>query len=589
MKFLRVALLLAIPAIASACSTPTLQSPTTDPAAVAREAAIQRKFVVERMKAQRERVSRVMFRLAVGAADLCKDHVTGTFGLAGMTAQQFGPQESVARSEFGFDDGLTVTAVFPGSPAESAGLMPGDRIVSFGNNGLMSNSAMQTYLISSAQNQHAVPIQFRRHGEVRTASATPLLACSYPAIIQEDNVINAYADGQQVIITTGMLNFAGSDSEFAVVASHELSHNILDHLGKQRENRLVGGAIGLAVDVLVIATTGVNPGLYRAGEQVGARAYSVEFEKEADYQGLYVMRRGGYDIKEAANIWRRFAAEKPSDISIGGTHPTTPERFLAMNTAIAEIEAKEVRHLALAPNLKTDSGNQGIAIASSGPVGPAIGLAQPPSPMNATVVPVSALTPNYTGDLKNGMKEGHGTATYVDGSKYVGEFKNNLRSGHGVWTNARGDRYDGQWADDKRNGVGTYIDANGAVSRGIWQEGEFVKRQAVESVSADPVSVNTASSNTGQLNSTPLKPMPGNVASSKTGLAKAAQRKPISATAAALSAASPTRSTPPKPTITTATSPPTSSAVSAATCTHEQQVQARIAKMNGYTAGPKCD
>jgi hypothetical protein len=199
-----------------------------------------------------------------------------------------------------------------------------------------------------------------------------------------------------------------------------------------------------------------------------------------------------------------------------------------------------------------------------------------------------APAPSYTGDVKNGIKEGHGTATYLDGSKYVGDFKNDVRSGYGVWTNARGDRYEGEWANDMRNGSGTYFEAGVAVSRGIWRDGEFVKRQTVETVSTAPASENTASS-TDQVNSTALKPMPATVASSKTGPAKAAQRKPISATAAALSAASPPRSTPPKPTITAAPSPPVSSAVSTATCTHEQQVQARIAKMNGYTAGPKCD
>src|SRR5258708_796727 len=166
MKLLRAAVMLALPAFVSACATPTLQSPTTDPAAVAREAALQRKFVIDRIKAQQERVSRVMFRISVGAANLCKDHVTGAFGIAGMTARQFpGQYEAIARSEFGFDDGLTVTAVFPGSPAESAGLMPGDRIISFGNSGSATSQAMQTYLLTSAQNQHAVPIQYRRHGE----------------------------------------------------------------------------------------------------------------------------------------------------------------------------------------------------------------------------------------------------------------------------------------------------------------------------------------------------------------------------------------------------------------------------------------
>jgi hypothetical protein len=199
-------------------------------------------------------------------------------------------------------------------------------------------------------------------------------------------------------------------------------------------------------------------------------------------------------------------------------------------------------------------------------------------------------TPNYTGDLKNGRKEGHGTATYVDGSKYVGEFKNDVRSGYGVWTNARGDRYEGEWANDKRQGSGTYTDINGAVSRGIWQEGEFVKHQAIEPVSTAPVSATAASSNTGQVSSTAFKPMSAPVASSRTRSGKAIQRKPISATAAALSAASPPKLALPNPSpAPPATLSDASSSTSTAACTHEQQVQARIAKMNGYTAGPKCD
>src|SRR5689334_21691295 len=100
MKMLRSALLLALPAIVCACAAPTLQSPTADPISVAREAAMQRKFIIERRKAQWARVSRVMFRINVGAAEFCKDHTTGAFGLAGMTAKQFGSQyEAIARGE----------------------------------------------------------------------------------------------------------------------------------------------------------------------------------------------------------------------------------------------------------------------------------------------------------------------------------------------------------------------------------------------------------------------------------------------------------------------------------------------------------
>ncbi len=521
MKLLQAALALALPAFLSACATPALQSPTTDPAAVAREAAMQRKFVIERIKAQQERVSRVMFRISVGAADLCGNHVTGAFGLAGMTAKQFpGQYEAVAREEFGFDDGLTVTAVFPGSPAETAGLLPGDRIVSFGNNAAGSGQALQSYLLTSAQNNHAVPIQYRRHGENLTALATPLPACNYPANIKEDPEINAYADGQQVVFNTGLLNFYTSDEEFAVVASHELSHNTLDHLGKKKENALVGGALGLAADILVIATTGINPGLYRAGEQLGAQAYSVEFEKEADYQGLYLMRRAGYPIANASNVWRRLAAENPSSITIGRTHPSTPERFLAMNTAIAEIESKENQHLALLPNQKDGTTMSNVGVASAG------GNAQP----------AAALQPALARALAGSAMP---APVALQGNN----------SGSGL---ALGKSSAGSEADSANSGQ--------------------LKSITIATVppAADPI--RTASS----------KAAPTAVST------KATPHRSLSATASALSAA-PVKTALIKPAPALATNTTTSPAAIPAACTHEQQVEARIAKMYGYTGGPRCN
>jgi Zn-dependent protease with chaperone function len=520
MKSLRAAVLLALPAFLSACATPALQSPTTDPAAVAREAAMQRKFVIDRIKAQQERVSRVMFRISVGAADICGNHVTGAFGLAGMTAKQFpGQYEAIARQEFGFDDGLTVTAVFPGSPAETAGLLPGDRIVSFGNNAAGSSQALQNYLLTSAQNNHAVPIQYRRHGETLTALATPLPACNYPANIKEDPEINAYADGQQVVFNTGLLNFYTSDEEFAVVASHELSHNTLDHLGKKKENALVGGALGLAADILIIATTGINPGLYRTGEQLGAQAYSVEFEKEADYQGLYLMRRAGYPIANAANVWRRLAAENPSSITISRTHPSTPERFLAMSTAIAEIESKESQHIALLPNLKDGTTASAVGVASAG------GNSQP----------AAALQPALARALAGSAMP-----------KPIALQGNN--SGSGV-------------------ALAKSSPASDADPAGSGQLKSITI--ATEPPAADPV------------RTVPAKAAPTAVST------KATPRRPLSATASALSAA-PVKATVIKPAPVLAANGTSSPTIPAA-CTHQQQVDARIAKMNGYTGGPKCD
>ncbi len=87
-------------------------------------------------------------------------------------------------------------------------------------------------------------------------------------------------------------------------------------------------------------------------EKAGAMAYSVDFEREADYVGAYYAARAGYDISGTENIWRAVALEDPRSIRLATTHPTTPARFVFMRKTIAEIEDKERRHLPLVPELK---------------------------------------------------------------------------------------------------------------------------------------------------------------------------------------------------------------------------------------------
>ena len=66
---------------------------------------------------------------------------------------------------------------------------------------------------------------------------------------------------------------------------------------------------------------GIYTGQYeKMGEQIGAVAFSQEFELEADYIGLYIMARAGYSTDHAANFWRKMAARSPWKRLIG-THP----------------------------------------------------------------------------------------------------------------------------------------------------------------------------------------------------------------------------------------------------------------------------
>jgi hypothetical protein len=339
----------------SACATPTLQTPTSDSSAVAREADIQRQYVIKQFVNRQQMLSRVMYRLSTGATDLCGAHTGGEAGVVMMTAKGMDPPfHDAARAAFDLDDGFTIVDVEKDSPAALAGLQAGDHVVSVnGQPVVMSQAAAQATvaLWKDAADRHtAIAVSVRRGGETLEKNVTPVRACYYPATLVENKDINAFADGQGIVVNSALMDFAHNDEELAVVLSHEFSHNILGHIEKKKQNALAGGALGLAADILFAATTGVNPGFTRAGASAGAAAYSVQFEQEADYEGMYLMQRAGYELDGAPDLWRRMAAVDPKAITLSTTHPTNPERFLALSTTIAEIRAKQTNGAPMVPN-----------------------------------------------------------------------------------------------------------------------------------------------------------------------------------------------------------------------------------------------
>jgi len=63
----------------------------------------------------------------------------------------------------------------------------------------------------------------------------------------------------------------------------------------------------------------------------------------------------GLEIKGSAYFWRRMAAAHPQAIQEGGflaSHPSTPERFLALEKTVEEIKQKQAAGKPLRPEMK---------------------------------------------------------------------------------------------------------------------------------------------------------------------------------------------------------------------------------------------
>lgn len=168
--------------------------------------------------------------------------------------------------------------------------------------------------------------------------------------------INAYADGKKVIITPEMMDYVQSDTQLAVILGHEYAHNMMRHVQSSQQNVAIGGILGALVDAAVKSQGYDSQGIFG---QLGANAanlrYSSDFEREADYVGLYIMADAGFDIKNAPDIWRLLSLENQKSIYVESTHPTTSERFLSLHETIKEIHDKQAKNMPLIPNFKSAS------------------------------------------------------------------------------------------------------------------------------------------------------------------------------------------------------------------------------------------
>ncbi|HZP71395.1 MAG TPA: M48 family metallopeptidase [Pseudolabrys sp.] len=302
---------------------------------------------------QLNRLHNVAFRLRVANRDDCKNWSWAQIGLYAATASglphRYRPYSHDALSVSWTR--ATVLSVAEMSPAATAGIRPGDRILTF-NNEAVPRRGTAGWIAGFVRNNGERPIQVlvRRDGVDRIHTVVPVIACAIPIELQVDSSVNAFTTDDGIAISSSILRVALTDAQLALIVGHELAHANLGHVYKRRANTIIGWLGGAVADASItlggIPTWGV---FSRVFSQVGARAFSVAFEREADYVGAYYAARAGYDLAGSEEIWRMLSLEDPESIRVATDHPITPVRFVQLQKAIDEIEDKKRRNLPLLP------------------------------------------------------------------------------------------------------------------------------------------------------------------------------------------------------------------------------------------------
>lgn len=342
-------------ALTAGCATPITSSPAATQEEVAKESMLQKTMVLKDTIKNGDKLFNVSYPILTKNSQLCGERITPSIGMDVWNIKNIKwGYRTAARETFGVHSGLTVSYIADKSPAAKAGIKSGDLILAINDQSPKEDDEEANKLLyDELKNSEYKKIKFdlERNGKTFTAFVTPVAACNYPIIYEDENTdLNAWADGQSIHVTKTIIKFTENDNELALIVSHEMAHNVMQHIDKQTQNAIIGGIGGLAVDAILIGA-GVSTGneFSRFGQNLGASAYSIDFEKEADYVGMYFMERSGYNSKNVADVWRRFALESPQSVTRKYTHPTTPERYLAINRAYEEIKSKKAKGIALIP------------------------------------------------------------------------------------------------------------------------------------------------------------------------------------------------------------------------------------------------
>jgi hypothetical protein len=275
-------------------------------------------------------IGRIGWRLAVANAALC-DRLEPGLGLQLHTLDQFDDSSrEAARKHFAFATAVAVEGVFPGSPAERAGLRPDDGLLRVGSvdvaaiagkSGTTQRLVATQLAIAALPHDQPIEVVALRAGETVKGVLPPLPACRGRFELRIAQDYNASADGTMVQISARFLD-TYSEEQVAAAVAHEFSHNILHHRDRLEAR---------GVDFGLLSGFGANVKYFR------------ETELRADLLSVYLLANAGYPPRASIAFWRSFGPSKAGGIFRSRSHPHWRDRVSTLESEIAKLETLSAR------------------------------------------------------------------------------------------------------------------------------------------------------------------------------------------------------------------------------------------------------
>ena len=165
--------------------------------------------------------------------------------------------------------------------------------------------------------------------------------CDYQVMVDErpepqPNAFQTLDDHGRPIVAfnLALIAEARNRDELAFVMGHEAAHYILGHLEQKSSDASKGALI---LGALAAASGADADGVAQArdfGAEMGARAYSKDYELQADALGTVIAWNAGYDPERGALFFTRLPDPGHSFL---GTHPANGERIAIVHRVTAAL------------------------------------------------------------------------------------------------------------------------------------------------------------------------------------------------------------------------------------------------------------
>jgi len=343
-------IVLLIVLLSSSCEAPTTITARGLNSDTEKERIIMQGIALETYYNRIEKLNNIAWPIIQKSKAFCGANVKNTIGLEIISLNQINKEFKKAASEkLNFSENSEILFIIKDSPAGGSGLLKGDIVkriysddFSWTDDEIIKNNREGKF------SSKKIKVDIERDNQALSFEIEPLKVCSHKIILSQDNSLNAYADGKKIYISHGMLRFIEDDRELQMIIAHELAHNIEGHIEKKSNNFILGTIVDLAASSAGINTRGTFGSM-------GAQMYSQDFEREADYVGMYIMANSNIDRKGVANFWRRMSVENPGSISYASSHPSSSERWVNIEAINKEIDSKITQSLPLTPERKKDN------------------------------------------------------------------------------------------------------------------------------------------------------------------------------------------------------------------------------------------